>query len=138
MNHFFGNALIRYEDGVRNFNKSKTDPLMCDNLIKIACFDLQQAIEFYLKGIILFQGNNYCENHDLRAQLNRLDNIPELNDTLEKIRENASTFNEWENKSRYDFNFVATVEDIKEAIEICKKLREYAEKLIKTEDEENQ
>ena len=46
-----------------------------DAYIDECCFNLQQAIEFTLKYLVEMSGERYIENHDIRAQINKLKSL---------------------------------------------------------------
>jgi len=100
-----------------------------DAFLDDCCFNLQQGIENTLKYIVEMNGENYIENHDVRAQLNKLSKMNVSLPMEEKIKELASTLNEWKTQSRYNDNFTALIDDIKEAMKLLDDLIEYADKL---------
>lgn len=100
-----------------------------DAYIDECCFNLQQAIEFSLKYLVEINGENYIENHDIRAQLNKLKKMDKYIPCEEKLRLLASTINSWEVETRYNDNFVALYEDIVEVKEIMNQLITYCESL---------
>ena len=131
MSKFIGNGKVRFESALEEYKKSQKNPELCESYISLSCFDFQQSIEFFLKGIVELQGNRPMENHDLRAQLNKLEIPNALRKTINHIRMNADTFNSWETKSRYNDSFVATIKDIELAINICRNLERHCDKLVK-------
>ena len=100
-----------------------------DAYIDECCFNLQQAIEFSLKYLVEINGENYIENHDIRAQINKLKKMDKYIPCEEKLRLLASTINSWEVETRYNDNFVALYEDIVEVKEIMNQLITYCESL---------
>ena len=108
-----------------------------DAYVDECCFNLQQAIEFSLKYLVEINGENYVENHDIRAQINKLKKMDKFIPCEEKLRLLASTINSWEVETRYNDNFVALYEDIIEVKEIMNQLITYCESLTSyTEIEE--
>lgn len=108
------------------FSKSK----QTDNteiLLGSACFHLQQSMEFFLKTLVELTGQAPVQNHNLRANLNRLsrEQIEDLKDIIDTIDIKSTIYNDWEVDSRYNDNFVVLVSDIQEAIEICHCLKSY-------------
>lgn len=105
-----------------------------DAFVDKACFDLQQCMEFCLKALVELNGETYVQNHDLRAQLNKLNkkgvNLP----VFVEIAQNAATFNSWETESRYKDSFVALSQDVDLAFRICEDLITEIEKTITTTD----
>lgn len=106
---------------------------MDDAYIDECCFNLQQAIEFCLKYIVEMSGEEYIENHDIRAQMNILKRIEQHIPCEEKLRMIASTINSWAVETRYNDNFVALLEDIDDARTIADELIEYCDKLVSEE-----
>lgn len=117
------------------FNRSKIET---NNsvLIDMCCYDLQQALEFMLKGIIEINGNDYNKSHDLRAHIQELYKLEDelLNNILNEISLRAATFNEWQTKSRYMDMFFALEGDIEKGLEICRNLVKYIQKEYFTDD----
>ena len=105
-----------------------------DAYIDECCFNLQQAIEFSLKYLVEINGENYIENHDIRAQINKLKKMDKYIPCEEKLRLLASTINSWEVETRYNDNFVALYEDIVEVKEIMNQLITYCESLTSSVD----
>ena len=105
-----------------------------DAYIDECCFNLQQAIEFSLKYLVEINGENYIENHDIRAQINKLKKMDKYIPCEEKLRLLASTINSWEVETRYNDNFVALYEDIVEVKEIMNELIAYCESLTSSVD----
>ncbi len=143
MSKLISHGKVRLVSARSLYSRSKTEPDMSDYYIDMCCFDYQQSMEFLLKGIVELLGEKYVTNHDLRANLNKISSIQtdnpeiigilkELGPTFDLIRQNASTFNEWETKSRYEETFTAVSKDIELADEICQKLDECSSKLYKT------
>lgn len=114
-----------YERGLTYLKSAKhawTQRFEDDMNIDLACFLLQQSIEFLLKYSVELSGQKYVENHDLRAQINKLKNAGIQNDVLIKIQEKASTYNKWETETRYKDNFSVVSSDVEEAISLCEEL----------------
>lgn len=103
-----------------------------DAYIDECCFNLQQAIEFSLKYLVEMSGEDYIENHDIRAQMNKLKSIDKYIPCENKLRQMASTLNSWQVESRYNDNFVALLDDINDAREIADELIDYCDKLVTT------
>ena len=105
-----------------------------DAYIDECCFNLQQAIEFTLKYLVEMSGENYIENHDIRAQMNKLKNLDQFIPCEDKLRQMASTINTWAVETRYNDNFVALLDDINDARIIADELIEYCDKLVTSEE----
>lgn len=103
-----------------------------DAYIDECCFNLQQAIEFSLKYLVEMSGEDYIENHDIRAQMNKLKSMDKYIPCENKLRQMASTLNSWQVESRYNDNFVALLDDINDAREIADELINYCDKLVTT------
>lgn len=101
-----------------------------DAYIDETCFNLQMAIELSLKYLVEINGEDYIENHDIRAQLNKLRNMNKYVPCEDKLRQMASTINSWAVDSRYNDNFVALIDDIDEAKIIVDELIEYCDKQV--------
>ena len=102
-----------------------------DAYIDECCFNLQQAIEFSLKYLVEMSGERYIENHDIRAQINKLKSLDKFIPCEEKLRMMASTINTWAVETRYNDNFVALLDDIDDARSIVEELIAYCDKQVK-------
>lgn len=105
-----------------------------DAYIDDCCFNLSQAVEFSLKYLVEMNGENYIENHDVRAQMNKLKMMGVEIPFEKELRLYASLLNSWETESRYNDNFVALFDDINDILELTKKLIDYCDKLVKKVD----
>ena len=103
-----------------------------DAYIDDCCYNLEQAIEFSLKYIVEMNGEKYVENHDIRAQLNKLKSIGAYIPCDKELRLYASTINSWEVETRYNDDFVALLDDINDIKDIADALIEYCDSLVKT------
>ena len=101
-----------------------------DAYIDECCFNLQQAIEFCLKYLVEISGEKYIENHDIRAQINKLKSLDKFIPCEEKLRMMASTINTWAVETRYNDNFVALLDDIDDARSIVEELIAYCDKQV--------
>lgn len=102
----------------------------------MCCFQLQQTIEFLLKGIVELNGLRYEENHDIRANLNIL-NREAIEIPCEKeLRLMSDTLYKWETESRYKDSFIAAVKDIEEVMSYAKMLFDYVDSNISIRQEE--
>ena len=124
MSKLYSRAKVRLHSAENNWKMRKED----DAYIDVACFDLQQSIEFSLKALVELHGESYAQNHDLRAQLNKLAKLNVNYDVFQKIAQNASTFNSWETESRYKDSFIALEKDVQLAIQISRELLAIVEK----------
>lgn len=101
-----------------------------DAYIDECCFALQQTIEFCLKYLVELNGENYVENHDIRAQMNKLKTMNKFIPCEAELRQMASTINSWEVETRYNDKFVALLEDIDACRKIADELLDYCDKLV--------
>ena len=142
MSKLINHGKVRLGSARELYKRSVQEPDMSDYYIDMCCFDYQQSMEFFLKGIVELLGEKYVVNHDLRANVNKIysvktDNpeikrvIDELDDTLTIIRQYATTFNEWETKSRYEETFAAVSKDIELADKVCSQLCDCSCELFK-------
>lgn len=104
-----------------------------DAYVDECCFNLQQSIEFALKYLVEMNGEHFVENHDIRAQINKLKKLDVYIPCEEKLRYLASTINSWEVETRYNDNFVALLEDIEDVRKIASELIDYCDSLVKSE-----
>lgn len=127
MSKLLARAKVKRENAENSYNKMSEDDAYRDD----CCYNLQQAIEMTLKAIVELHGEQYAENHDVRANLNIL-NRNEIKIPDEKeIRSMASTIYGWETESRYKDSFVSLQEDIDQARIIADHLIEYCDGLLK-------
>lgn len=71
MSKLLKRAIVDLEDANNNYNKIGVDDAYLDK----CCYNLQQSIEKTLKFIVEMNGADYVENHDIRAQLNKLQQL---------------------------------------------------------------
>lgn len=130
MSKLFVRAKVKRENAQYNYTKISLDDAYVDD----CCYNLQQCIELCLKYIVEMNGENYVENHDIRAQLNKINSINVRIPMYDKLRSMASTINDWEAQSRYNDNFVALIEDINDAMEIADALLSYCDRFVEEID----
>ena len=126
MSKLFARAKVKKINADNDFRNLSLDDAFLDD----CCYNLQQCIEACLKYIVELNGEEYVENHDVRAQLNKLSALGVNLSCTDKIRSIASTLNSWEVESRYNDNFTALLEDITDAKEIADELLEYCDSLV--------
>ena len=126
MSSLLSRAKVKRENAENSYKKISTDDAYLDD----CCYNLQQCIEFTLKFIVEENGESYVENHDIRAQLNKLKSLGLDVPERDSLRQIASTLNSWEAESRYSNNFLADIEDIDESRRIADALINFAESLI--------
>ena len=129
MSKLLARAKAKRTNAENNYNYMSID----DAYIDECCFNLQQAIEFSLKYLVEMFGENYVENHDIRAQMNKLKKMDKFIPCEEKLRQMASVINSWEVETRYNDNFVALIEDIDDARKIVDELINYCDSLLTNE-----
>lgn len=127
MSKLLARAKVKFFNSQSNYIRIGQDDAFLDE----TCYNLQQTIELCLKYMVEMQGDEYIENHDIRAQLNKLDYVP----NKEKLIQMASTINSWEAESRYNDNFTALIEEINAVREIAGKLIEHCESLVTEEND---
>lgn len=126
MSKLLSRAKISLEHAISDYSKIEENDCYMDS----CCFNLQQSIEFLLKGIVEMNGLMYAENHDVRANLNILSrNNISIPSEIE-IRNKASILYSWETESRYKDSFIAAINDIEEVIVIADSLMKFATKDI--------
>ena len=101
-----------------------------DAFLDDCCYNLQQVVEFTLKYIVELNGENYAENHDVRAQLNKLRAMGVELPFGDQVRHLASTLNSWEAESRYSDSFTSVIEDIDEVRSLADQLLAYCDGLV--------
>ena len=108
-----------------------------DAYLDDCCYNLQQTIEFCLKYIVEMNGESYVENHDVRAQLNKLKALGVVLPFFEDVRRLASVLNSWEAETRYNDSFTSVIEDVEEARSLADSLLAYCEGLVTVLPEES-
>lgn len=127
MSKLLARAKVKRINAENDFDLLDQDDAFLDD----CCYNLQQAIELALKYLVEMYGENYVENHDIRAQINKLKNMG-INLPFEsELRHLASVINSWEAESRYNDEFTAIIEDIKEVRALADKVIQYCETLVK-------
>jgi len=128
------NGHVAYDIAKSSYEKMKTESNLSDAHMRKACFELQQTIEFYLKGIIELFGEIYPEQHALDLLLNILQplyekyNDNELEYICEQISNKSDMFDTWQTKPRYLLSFTSNIKNIEKAFEICDDLRNFINK----------
>ncbi|MDO5440435.1 MAG: HEPN domain-containing protein [Erysipelotrichaceae bacterium] len=126
MSKLLARAKVKYKNALNDYYQLSLDDAYVDD----CCYNLQQCIEYCLKYIVELNGENYIENHDVRAQLNKLKELDVKLPFEEEIRKNASLLNSWEAESRYNDDFIALVEDINDIKELANRIIEYSDSLV--------
>ena len=127
MSKLLARAKVKYRNALNDYYQFSIDDAYIDD----CCYNLQQSIEYCLKYIVELNGSNYVENHDIRAQLNKLKELKVKFPFEEAIRKNASIINSWETESRYNDDFTALIEDIDEIKSLAKDIIDYSDSLVK-------
>lgn len=128
MSKLLARAKVKYKNALNDYYQLSVDDAYVDD----CCYNLQQCIENCLKYIVELNGENYIENHDIRAQLNKLKDLNVKLPFEDILRKNASLLNSWEAESRYNDDFFALIEDINDIKELAKEVIDYADKLVIT------
>lgn len=101
--------------------------------ISIACYFLQQSIEFNIKGLIEY----YCDaefekSHNISNNLvilekekDKIKNYDNISDVLLELDGNAKEISSWNSDARYNFNFVKTNALIQKVFSIAEKLSKF-------------
>ena len=126
MSKLLARAKVKYRNALNDYYQFSVDDAYIDD----CCYNLQQSIEYCLKYIVELNGSNYVENHDIRAQLNKLKELKTKFPFEEAIRKNASIINSWETESRYNDDFTALIEDIDEIMSLTKDIIDYSDSLV--------
>lgn len=126
MSKLLARAKVKYRNALNDYYQFSVDDAYIDD----CCYNLQQSIEYCLKYIVELNGSNYVENHDIRAQLNKLKELKAKFPFEEAIRKNASIINSWETESRYNDDFTALIEDIDEIMSLTKDIIDYSDSLV--------
>lgn len=111
MSKLLSRAEVSLENAEHNFSRIHID----DCYLDACCYNLQQSIEFSLKFLVEMTGQQYAENHDIRANINILNRAGYHVSFEKELRNMASTLYSWETESRYKEAFVAVIEDVEEA-----------------------
>lgn len=127
MSKLLARAKVKLNNAENDYYKLSIDDAYIDD----CCYNLQQTIEYCLKYIVELNGENYVENHDVRAQLNKLKNINVTLPFDDQVRKLATTINSWEVESRYNDDFVALIEDIDEVKQLAHTIVNYCDTLVK-------
>lgn len=118
MSKLLSRAEVALENAEHNYGRIGID----DCYLDACCYNLQQAIEFSLKFLVEMTGQQYAENHDIRANINILNRV-DYNISYEKeIRNMASTLYSWETESRNRDSFIAAIEDVEDAFRYARAL----------------
>lgn len=119
------NNMINFED---NFKHYQAD----ESFLNEMCYNLQQALEHYIKAIFELQGKTYPAVHQISILLNVLGDkgfhIPMEND----IRQNVDSYDNWSTATRYNTNFYTTLELVNKTKEICYALKDYVLRMFES------
>ena len=126
MSKLLARAHVKRINAENDYRRISEDDAFLDD----CCYNLQQTIEFCLKYIVEMNGENYAENHDVRAQLNKLRSLGVVLPFFEEVRHLASTLNSWEAESRYNDSFIAVIEDVEEARALADRILVYCDGMV--------
>ena len=127
MSKLLKRAKVKLHNALHNYHLIAEDDAYLDD----CCYNLQQAMELALKFLVEIHGEPYIRNHDLRAQLNKLNMLGVEVPYYEEISRMAATLNSWEAESRYKDSFSALIDEIDAAAEYAKALISFAENKVK-------
>ena len=127
MSKLLARAKVKRANAENDYRNLASDDAYLDD----CCNCMQQAIEFALKYIVEMNGENYVENHDVRAQINKLRALGVELPFFEELRHMASTLNSWEVDSRYNDDFTAVLEDVSDARRLADEIISYADSLVR-------
>ena len=126
MSKLLARAHVKFQNAEFDYANIGADDAFLDD----CCYNLQQSIEFALKYIVEMNGENYIENHDVRAQLNKLKSLGVELPFFESVRRLAQTVNGWEAESRYNDDFTALIEDVEDARVLAREILQYCDSLV--------
>ena len=118
MSKLLSRAKVALDNAEHNYNRIALD----DSYLDACCYNLEQSIEFSLKFLVEMTGQQYAENHDVRANINILNKVDYHVCFEKELRNMASTLYSWETESRYKESFVAVISDIEDAFKIANSL----------------
>lgn len=126
------------EDAVKNWiiktnNDLKTakDEMSTDEpTTDTVCFHTQQCVEKYLKAFLIFNGKEIKKIHDIAVLIRECAEIDNDFNTLFDIEADKLTGYAVEIRYGEEFYF-PTLDEAKEAIEICEKVKEFVVKKLK-------
>lgn len=127
MSKLLSRAEVSFENANHNYGRIHIDDCYMD----ACCYNLQQSIEFSLKFLVEMTGQQYAENHDIRANINILNRVDYHVSYEKELRNMASTLYSWETESRYKDSFVAVLTDVEEAFIYAKAILEEAKNKIR-------
>lgn len=129
MSKLLSRAQVALENAEHNYKLIQQD----DAYLDAACYNIQQAIEFALKFLVEMTGQQYAENHDIRANINILNRVDYHISYEAEIKNMASTLYSWETETRYKDSFVAVIADVENAFAYARALVDEAQKRIRVE-----
>lgn len=130
MSKLLARAKAKYEGSLFYRTKVSVDDAFVDSL----CFELQQSLELALKAAVELSGEQYVMNHDIRAQLNKLEQLGVTVPHATALRNLAVTINSWETESRYRDSFIATMSDVDAVLEYTKDIISFVEAMVTVDD----
>lgn len=129
MSKLLARAKAKYEGSLFYRTKVSIDDAFVDSL----CFELQQSLELALKAAVELSGEQYAMNHDIRAQLNKLEQLGVTVPHAIALRNLAVTINSWETESRYRDSFIAIMSDVDAVLEYTKDVISFVEAMVTVE-----
>lgn len=120
------------------------------DFLEKACFEIQQTLEFLLKGTIELFGERYKFGHKFAPNIELLDYLMIDNDVdnydeIEKLRQelyekyqyvlnNEDEIYSWEAKSRYEDGFFVSKDKVMEVYNVCVEINNLTQKLYQEFD----
>lgn len=137
MNNFIEQSKIKYQYALSSYQRAKVEHQLQDFLLRDVAFNLQQTLEFQLKGIIsLFEEPTY--GHDFTPILNQIyslqievSKLKSFTPFIEEIVKHQMEISRWEVKSRYDPEYYVMMQTIEEIIPLCEDINNYIGQLCK-------
>ena len=139
MDSYFKSADISLMISQKCFSDSKINDNLAERLIAKCCYELQQSLEYNIKGLVLYYGDgiDFEYNHYLSGNINKvyevkknIDDFDKLDEIFKELDPYIVTIDAWaKEKSRYNFDFKATINSIKNISKIASKLNDYTKKL---------
>lgn len=139
MDSYFKSAQISLDIADKCYKESKLNEELSDRLIAKCCYELQQSLEYNIKGLILYFGNGieFEYTHMLSKNINiiysikgNIDDFDFLDRIFKEIDVYIITIDSWAKESRYNYNFVTTMNSIENVYNIAKELNDYTKKLM--------
>lgn len=93
-----------------------------DRVLNVVGYQLQQAVELFIKHFLETESTGYPFSHDIDLLLDLLENAETSAVLTKDVREMAGTFTLWEAKTRYVKDYLASRKSVFMAIEVVEEL----------------